>query len=86
MQQLIDMLRTMAASCRQIALTHPTGIAHAVQAVNTDVLPGIRAGLGNGVMVRIVIERESNATNADAVAAENAAWNTLWVDPERDHS
>jgi LytS/YehU family sensor histidine kinase len=84
MQQLIDMLRTMAASCRQIALTHPTGTAHAVQAVSTGVLPGIRAGLGNGIMVRVIIERENNDSNAEAATAENAAWNTLWVDPERD--
>jgi hypothetical protein len=80
MQELIDMLRIMAASCRMLAKQHPVGMAHAVQSTANGALPGIRAGIGNGVMLRITLERENNATNAEA---ENAAWNTLWVDPEQ---
>jgi hypothetical protein len=88
MQELIDMLRSMAGSCKQIAASSPTGVAHAVQATRNGSLPGIRAGLGNGIMLRITIERENNVDNAAMRDAQNQAqsttdaWNTLWVDPE----
>lgn len=83
MQELIDMLRVMAGSCRQIANSSPAGVAHAVQAVQRGSLPGIRAGLSHGVMVRIVIEKENNDANSVAPATEAHAWNSLWFDPSR---
>lgn len=77
MQELIDMLRLMVGSCKSIARDDPKATAQALQYVQRDALPGIRAGLGNGMMLRIVIERENNVPNADAVDA----WNTMWIDP-----
>lgn len=79
MQELIAMLRTMAGACKSIAATNPQAYAQAVQYALKGNLPGIRTGLGNGIMVRVVIEKENNAENKEA-----EAWNTLWVDPEHE--
>lgn len=81
MQELIDMLRMMAGSCRALAAQHPVGRAQAIQAARNGSLPGIRAGIADGVMVRIVIERSNNDANSEPSTAEADAWNSLWHDP-----
>lgn len=85
MEELINMLRTMAASCRAISAHSEfrIGMGHAQQAVERGSLPGIRAGIGHNMMVRIVIERSNNDANSVASTAEASSWNSLWYDPEQ---
>lgn len=83
MQELIDMLRTMAAACKSVVQEYPVGIAQAVQNVNSGGLPGIRFGVHDGYMIRIIIERSNNSANSESRTAEADAWNSLWIDPER---